>query len=57
MTREQAEWLVNTLEFKRCYAPTIRLSNINVKVWEDFMEDLLEDAYCVLDSYEIVLSA
>ena len=57
MTHVQAEWLVNVLEWKRVYAPTSRLSNINVKVWEDWMEDLLEDAYCVLDSYEIVLSA
>lgn len=57
MTHVQAEWLVNVLEWKRVYKPTQKLSNINVKIWEDFMEDMLEDAYCVLDSYEILLSA
>lgn len=57
MTHTQAEWLVNVLEWKRVYKPTTELSNVNVRIWEDWMEDLLEDAYCVLDSYEIVLSA
>ena len=57
MPHTQAEWLVNVLEWKRVYKPTTKLSNVNVRIWEDWMEDLLEDAYCVLDSYEIVLSS